>query len=167
MTTSEFNAKLEAKIKAIEKSNKPLELAVRDVMALQSKRIFISGKDADGGVIGTYKGGEIYVSPSANKGLPAFPLNGKPNTEGKTSDKKATVFNIRTQKKSRINVKSGGDARKTGYFTNYLAFKTTIGRNKLIKTVDLFLTGALHRNWANGKEGNNTLHYIPAMIINK
>lgn len=129
MTTQEFISKQNEKIAEIEKTNKPLELAVRSIMSLQSKRIFIDGKDASGNVIGNYKGGEIYVSPNKNKGLPGFPLRGK---SGKTEF-------------------GNGKRHKSGYFKNYLAFKKTIGRNKNISSVDLFLTGALSRNWANSQ----------------
>jgi hypothetical protein len=151
MTTDEFIAKQDAKIKAIIRENKPLEIAVKSAMAIQAKRIFLDGKNAEGVIIGEYSDNEIYVSPNANKGLPNFPLNGKPDSEGKTSDTKKTVYDINTKVKKRINVKSGGGDRKTGYFKNYLAFKKTLGRNKRIQTVDLFLTGSLLRNWANAE----------------
>lgn len=127
MTIAEFIKKQNDKISEIEKTNKPLELAVRSIMSLQSKRIFIDGKNASDNIIGIYKGGEIYVSPNKNKGLPSFPLKGR---AGKTEFE-------------------NGKKHKTGYFKNYLTFKKTIGRNKNTLNVDLFLTGALSRNWAN------------------
>ena len=129
MTTDDFIKKQEAKIKKNKKSNKPLMLAVKSIMAVQAKRIFLDGQNAEGGIIGEYKGGEIYVSPNQNKGLPKFPLKGK---DGKKKFK-------------------NGKAHKTGYFNDYLQFKETIGRNKKLKSVDLFLTGTLLRNWANAK----------------
>lgn len=129
MSTDEFLKKQDEKYRLLVTKNKPLELAVRSVMAEQSKRIFINGLNASNGVIGSYKGGEIYVSPNANKSLPKFPLKGKYGN-AKFKD---------------------GSPHKTGYFTSYLSFKEKIGRNKKIKTVDLFLTGALQRNWSNAK----------------
>lgn len=127
MTTDQFIAKMNKKIEAIEKFDKPLELAVRSVMSLQSKRIFIEGKNSDEGLIGDYVDKEIYVSPDANPTLKKFPLKGK---NGDTNFK-------------------NGKPHKTGYFPNWLGFKKAVGKNKRISTVDLFLTGTLHRNWAN------------------
>lgn len=129
MTTDDFIKKQNAKIKAIIKENKPLAIAVKSMMAIQAKRIFLDGKNADEGIIGEYSDNEIYVSPNANKGLPKFPLKGKDGS---------------------IKFKNGNE-HKTGYFKNYGAFKKAIGRNKRIQTVDLFLTGQLLRNWANAE----------------
>lgn len=129
MTTDEWIKKQDAKVKEIIKTNKPLEIAVRSIMSLQSKRIFLQGLNASEATIGTYEDKEIYVSPNANKGLPAFPLKGKNGS---------TKF-------------ANGKDHKTGYFKDWLSFKKTIGRNKRIQTVDLFLTGALQRNWANAE----------------
>jgi hypothetical protein len=129
MTTDEFIAKQDAKIKAIIRENKPLAIAVKSAMAIQAKRIFLDGKNAEDVIIGEYSDNEIYVSPNSNKGLPKFPLEGKNGS---------TKF-------------ENGNQHKTGYFKNYLAFKKTIGRNKRIQTVDLFLTGSLLRNWANAE----------------
>lgn len=133
MTTEDFIKKQEARIAAIEKANKPLEIAVRSVMSLQSKRIFLEAKNANEGVIGIYKGGETYISPKTNKGLPSFPLKGKAG--------KDTFEN--------------GNKHKSGYFKNYLSYKKTIGRNKNTLNVDLFLTGELSRNWANAEALTN------------
>lgn len=126
MTTDDFINKMNEKIAKIEKENKPLELAVRSVMSLQSKRIFLDGKNSEESIIGEYSSKDIYVNPTKpNKW--SFPTKGK--------DGKDTFNN--------------GNKHKTGYFKNYLGFKTTVGRNRKLKTVDLFLTGSLHRNWAN------------------
>lgn len=129
MTTDQFIAKMNKKIEAIEKFDKPLELAVRSVMSLQSKRIFLEGKNSDEGLIGQYGDKEIYVSPSTYPTLKKFPLKGK---SGKTTFK-------------------NGSPHKTGYFPDYLSFKKAVGKNKKISTVDLFLTGELHRDWANSE----------------
>ena len=59
--------------------------------------------------------------------LPSFPLAGK---TGETKFK-------------------NGKPHVSGYFGNFLEFKEAIGRNEDVKTVDLFLTGELHRHWAN------------------
>lgn len=129
MSVDEFNKKLDAKILAIQTQNKPLELAVRSVMTLQSRRIFVNAKNVDGGNIGEYVKKPVYISPNANKGLPNFPLRGK---SGKTKFE-------------------NGKDHKTGYFENFLEFKKEIGRNKKVQSVDLFLTGELQRNWANAE----------------
>lgn len=86
------------------------------------------------------------------------------------SDAKKTVFEISTRKKKRVNVKAGGEERKTGYFQNYLTFKKAIDRNENTLNVDLFLTGALLRNWANAESRTeaqarkiNSNNYIVAL----
>lgn len=133
MTTEQFIKLQDEKIKLIIKENKPLQIAVKSIMSVQSKRIFIDGKNASEGTIGEYSENEIYVSPDSNKGLPAFPLKGK-NGESEFEN---------------------GKKHKTGYFKNYYSFKRSIGRNKKLKTVDLFLTGQLSRNWANAEALTN------------
>lgn len=129
MSVDEFNKKLDAKILAIQTQNKPLELAVRSVMTLQARRIFVQAKKVDGSNIGEYVKKPVYISPDSNKSLPKFPLKGK---SGETKFK-------------------NGKEHKTGYFENFLDFKKEIGRNKNVQTVDLFLTGDLQRNWANAE----------------
>ena len=139
MTTDQFIKKMEAKLAEITKDNKPLLIAVKTVMALQSKRIFLDGKNSENSDIGKYKGGEIYVSPKFPKGatrsLPKFPLKGKGG-------------------KSKFE---NGNSHKTGYFESYLSFKETIGRNKRVKSVDLILTGDLSRDWANAEVVSNVV----------
>lgn len=129
MTTDEFIKLQNEKIKLIIEKNIPFQLAVRSVMAMQSKRIFLEGKNSKGGIIGQYGTNSLYVSEKyRNKtNLPKFPLRGK---NGKTKFK-------------------NGNYHKSGYFENYLAFKKAVKLNKRIGTVDLFLTGTLHRHWAN------------------
>jgi len=128
MTTDEFIKKLNKQAAGIEKFNKPLNEAVKSIMSLQSKRIFLEGKNSDEAIIGNYGDKEIYVNPTKpNKW--SFPTKGK---EGKDTFK-------------------NGNKHKTGYFKNYIGFKTTVGRNRKLKTVDLFLTGQLHRQWANSE----------------
>lgn len=138
MTVDEWIAKQQAKIDEIVKFNKPLMIAVRGVMAMQSKRIFIDGKNISGSNIGTYKNSPLYVSGTITKktNLPKFPLAGK---YGETNFK-------------------NGNPHKSGYFEDFLHFKKAIGRNRRIGTVDLFLTGELHRHWAN----SNTVGKVEA-----
>lgn len=123
MTTDQFIAKLNRQIESIIKDDKPLQIAVRDIMALQSQRIFRKGLNSSEAAIGQYVKKPIYVplldSPKS------FTPKGKPEVAKKIKN------------------------RKTGYFTSWLAYKETIGKNKNIKTVDLSFRGDLHRNWAN------------------
>lgn len=125
MTTDEFIKKQQEKIDAIIKNDKPLLFAVRSVMALQSNRIFTKGLNKSGAPIGSYVGGELYVTLATSP--KKFTPKGKPGSN--------------VEKKN----------RKTGYFQNYLTYKKTIGKNKTIQTVDLKLSNELNRNWANGK----------------
>lgn len=133
MTTDEFIKKMNEKVSQIQKVNKPLELAVRSVMSLQSRRIFLQAQNSDNSVIGIYKGGEIYINPTKN------PFN--------------RVKKVATKGKTGKSVFDNGQPHKTGYFKNWLNYKKTIGRNANTLNVDLFLTGDLHRNWANAKIG--------------
>lgn len=130
MTTDEFIAKQKIAIDNIIKEDKPLRIAVSSITALISKRVWTQGLNSDGSIIGNYKGGEIYVSGvvAEKTRLPKFPLKGK---TGESTFK-------------------NGKPHKSGYFTNYLSFKKTEGRNKKVQTVDLFLSGDLHKDWANG-----------------
>lgn len=148
MTTDEFIKQQQEKLNAIIKTNKPLLFAVRSVMALQSNRIFFKGLNKIGAVIGTYKGGELYVTLATSP--KAFTTKGKPNDSGK-SPKDTNATNISTRKK--VKIKSSGTERKTGYFPNYLTYKKTIGKNKTVQSVDLKLSNELNRSWANGKVG--------------
>jgi len=133
MKTDEFIKKMNEKIAKIEKVNRPLELAVRAVMSLQSKRIFLKSQNADNSIIGIYKGGEIYINPTK------APFN--------------RLANKGTKGKAGKSVFDNGQPHKAGYFKNWLNYKKAIGRNKLTLNVDLFLTGDLHRNWANAEIG--------------
>lgn len=128
MTTDEFIKKQQSKIDIIIKKNNPLLMAVRSVMALQSNRIFTKGLNKSGSPIGSYMGGELYVS--LERSPKKFNPKGKPGSN--------------VEKKN----------RKTGYFQNYLTYKQTIGKNKNIQTVDLKLSNELNRSWANGKVSN-------------
>lgn len=130
MTTDQWIKQNEKKIELIIKEDKPLKLAVGTIMSLMSKRIFLDAKNADGGIIGTYEGGEVWVSPrgvikGAKATIPNFELKGKPVTGKKIEN------------------------RKTGYFKNWLTFKEKVGRNKITKNIDLFLSGTLHMDFAN------------------
>jgi len=135
MTTEQFIDKLNAKLKAIEDFDKPLELSVRSVMALQSNRIFFNGKNTEGGIIGKYVQKGIYISQDITKklGIAALPEPLK----GKGGESKF----------------KNGKPHKTGYFENFLGFKKAVGKGEKINTVDLFLSGKLHRDWANAEIG--------------
>jgi len=52
MTTEEFLRQQDAKFRAIIEKNIPLQITVRSIMALQSRRIFLEGKNTSGSLIG-------------------------------------------------------------------------------------------------------------------
>jgi len=133
-------------IESIIKLDKPLEISVRSMMAIQSKRIFLNGKNSDGGNIGDYSTNPVYISLEDSP--KSFTPKGKP---GGKKDKNALVSDIRTRTTKKVKVKANGSERKTGYFESYLSYKVAIGRNAKVKTVDLFLSGELHRDWANSE----------------
>lgn len=148
MTTDQFIIKVDKQLQDVLKFDKPLALAVKSVMALQSERIFLNAKNTDGGIIGEYKKKGIYVPllDSPKK----FTPKGKPNADGKApKDTNLTVIRFGTKSKKKI--KASGLERKTGYFESWLNYKTAIGMNQRNKTVDLMWRGELHRNWANSK----------------
>lgn len=135
MTTDGFNKKLDSKLAALIKEDKPLLLGVKSIMSIQAKRIWLDGKNKNGGNIGEYTNRkDIYLNPKslvkgATRSLPGFPLKGK---TGETTFK-------------------NGKKHKTGYFETWPVFKKEIGRNKRVKSVDLFLTGTLLSDWANAE----------------
>lgn len=135
MTTDEFNKKLEEKIKLIEKENIPLQIAVRNIMTVQSNRVFINAKNAAGSEIGTYKDRELYINPDGK----TYP-KGKVKTVPKKGKTGETKF-------------KNGNPHKTGYFANWLSYKKAIGQNKNVSTVNLAWSGDLQRNWANADIG--------------
>lgn len=134
-TLAQYTKELEAKIAALEKNDKPLEIATRSVMALQARRIFIQGKASDNSSIGKYSTKDIYISPSNSP--KKFPLKGK---DGKTKFK-------------------NGNLHKTGYFKGYEGFRKAIGRPT--SPVNLTLSGELLKNFSNA---NSTGEARPVKI---
>jgi len=141
MTTDQFIAKQNAKMQALIKDNRPLLLAVQTTMAARSKRIFLDGQNSKGGIIGKYKqypeGEGIYISGNARP-APKKPLTGK---NGIAESKK--VYSTKTKKALKTQ-----SAHRSKYFANFVAYKKDVGRQQGVQTVDLFLTGDLHKNWA-------------------
>lgn len=133
MTTDQYIAKMNKQIEEIIRFDRPLLMAVRSVMALQSIRIFLNGVNKNGSKIGNYITRDYYINPKTFKNKTgksgSFPLKGK---SGETKFK-------------------NGEPHKTGYFPSFLAFKKTINLSTRFSTVDLFLSGELHRHWANGE----------------
>ena len=98
-------------------------VAVNDVHALQTQRIFVAGQNSTNGAIGSYNTTDpLYVNPKYSP--KKFP------TKGKTGSSKF----------------KNGKAHKTGYFTSYSSFRQAIGRQTSV--VDLRLSGALFRDYA-------------------
>ncbi len=143
LTSEQWIAKNNKRIQALVKFDKPLLLAVSSVMALQSKRIFLNGENKEGQPIGTYVKKAVRVSRKEYEkmNLPGIVYAGK---NGDTTH---------TNSKSGKGGWNEGEQYKTGYFPDFLEFKKSIGRNERIGTVDLFLTGELHRHWANNNKG--------------
>lgn len=141
MTPEEFDKKMKAKIESLKREDKPLAMAVKSIMAVQAGRIFLDGKNTDGNNIGEYVNKPVYINPNKMGSIRKFKTKGK-NGDAKFKD---------------------GTPHKTGYFENFLEFKKTVGRNKRIQTIDLFLTGDLQRDWANAE----TLRDAKANKINE
>jgi hypothetical protein len=120
MNSAQWIAKQRAKF---EKIGVCFGVAVADVHALQTQRIFVGGKNSQDANIGSYNtSNPLYVNPKyAPKKFPTRGKNG------------ATKF-------------KNGRAHKTGYFTSYSSFRQNQGRQTA--TVDLRLSGALFRDYA-------------------
>lgn len=157
ITSDEWIAKNNKRIQALIQFDKPLLLAVSSVMALQSKRIFIDGSNKEGQDIGTYVEKPVRVSREVyqNENLPGIVYAG---INGNTTH---------TNSKSGKGGWSKGEQYKTGYFPDFLNFKKSIGRNKNLGTVDLFLTGELHRHWANNNSGIGGLAEAKKISVHK
>lgn len=65
MTGAEFNKKLQAKLATLRSTNKPMEIAIRSVMALSIRRIFVNGQDINGRTF-RYSSRPIYVNPKSS-----------------------------------------------------------------------------------------------------
>ena len=105
-------------------SGKPVEIAVRSVMADMAVRIFEDGLDSSGSKIGTYNSkDELYVKPSV------LPRNVAPR--GKPGKER--------------NVQS----RKTTYFKSYKDLRSEVGRESGF--INLRLTNDLQSDWANAR----------------
>lgn len=150
MTTNEWIAKNNRKLQELLRNDKPLFLAVASVMAEQSNRIFLKGLNTAGGLIGEYVKKPVRIS---REWVESLQLPGTSVVyQGKNGDTKHT--NSRKNNKDGKGGWNEGDEYKTGYFPGgFLEFKESIGRNKDIKSVDLYLTGTLHGHWANNPGG--------------
>lgn len=132
-------------------SYQPFGLAVQDVHAVRSQRIFTDGKGADGGNIGQYNSTTpIYVDPAK------YPVK----AGGKGEFAIASAFNPFDKKKQKTKSlrqkKSKGN--KLRYFNSYKEFRAAIGRN--VAFVDLNLIGDLKSNFENRSRGKPTAEKI-------
>lgn len=139
MTTDQYIAKLQGKIKELQTNNKPFAIAVNSTMALQSHRIFIDGKKSDGSNIGQYDTKHpLYVNPTKaprGTGDKVKKIEGLNPPKGKHGD---TVF-------------KNGKKHKSTYLNNYKEFRNRMG--KRIDRVDLTLTSDLQFDFRNAKKG--------------
>ncbi len=128
-------------------SYRPFGLAVQDVHALRSERIFTDGKNSSGSNIGQYNDSNpLYVDPSK------VPGSLKPGGKGEFAI--ASTFNPFDKKKQKV--KSVRQEKKRGnklrYFGSYKEFRQAIGRQTSV--VDLNLWGDLKSNFENRSRGN-------------
>lgn len=93
MSPAQFAAKTAAKVEALRNANKPMENAVRTIMALRIRRIYSDGKNASGSDIGKY-----------NNTKPVWIANDEHVVGG-------------------FNGGKTGRAVKTSYYKSYYAFK--------------------------------------------
>jgi len=109
------------------KSGKPMETAVRSVMAQMVVRIFEDGIKSDGSPIGQYNDSdELYVDPDT---LPkTIAPRGKPGKERNVAN------------------------RKTTYFKSYKALRSEVGRES--GKVNIRLTNDLQSDWSNASVGD-------------
>lgn len=130
MTGSEYIAGIQKRVNQ-QAMNKAVMSSSIAIVADMAQRIFVSGKNSKGALIGKYDtGNEIYVPPLATP--KKIPLKGK---DGKTKFK-------------------NGNSHKTSYFESYSEFKKKVsGKND---KVNLRLFGILQSNFATSlrQEGN-------------
>lgn len=140
MTTLEYIESLKKKLKAIEE-NKPLLIAVRDVVAEQVQRIFIRGENASGSPIGAYNSTDpLYVNP---KNSPqSFSPAGKPGAERNVTN------------------------RQTRWFASYKDFRGKVGRET--GRVNLSLNNDLQSDFSSQivKGKNTSAPHNPVKISN-
>lgn len=133
MTTSEYIQKQRMHLSEL-RSGIAVQIAAQDTHVKMSQRIFIDGKNASGGDIGTYdKTKELYVNPSiAPK---SFATKGK---DGKD------IF----QNKKK---------HKTAYFKSYSEYRAKVGRSS--DKVNLILFGDLQSDFSKSVENTGENKY--------
>lgn len=142
LTVEQYIAAQKKKINDLQRFYKPFERSVRNVMALQSKRIFTDGINSHGSLIGhgAYNDNKpLYVNPNTSPGKKFKPA-GKP-------------FEF---KNSKGKIKSVRDTRagiKTRWFSSYKEYRQTIGRR--VDVVNLFLSGDLFKDFSNAATPQN------------
>ena len=138
MTVEEYIAKQKKKLTDLKIFYKPFEASVRNVVALQAKRIFTDGQKSDGSPIGQYNTTTpFYVNPNLSAGATTkAPIKGeqalKPTT-GKHGD----------------HLFKNGKEHKTTWVANYKSYRNRIG--KRIDKVNLTLSGDLMRDFSNAQ----------------
>lgn len=144
MTTDQWIAEQQKKIRELAEFCKPLEIAARDTMAMQAGRIFVEGKDTADSSIGKYSTKPFYLNPKKS------PKKFAP--KGKTGN---NIF------------KTSGKLHQTRYFADgYKGFRNLIGRQT--KFVDLSLVGDLQSDFANSPLITNRLpkNIVPIKVSN-
>ncbi len=126
MTYQEKILKLRKQLDSL-KSSEALHIAAQDTHVKMTERIFIQGRNSDGGSIGEYDTkNDLYINP--NKSPKGFETKGKPNEKGIAKSK----F-------------QDGAPHKTGYFKSYKEYRETIGRE--VSGVNLVLSGDLQNDF--------------------
>src|SRR5262245_38088874 len=118
-TISQYIQKLQKFSEDLLVNNKPLEIAVIDIVPKISERIFNNGEKTDGSKIGQYDTKRpMYVNPDftpssrSTRGGSKFPTEGLKPTKGKHGD----------------HLFKNGKIHKTTYVQNYKDFRNRIGR---------------------------------------
>lgn len=154
MTTDQYIAKLQGKIKELQANNKPFAIAVNSTMALQSNRIFIEGKNSSDNLLGQYNTtSPLYINPN------------KSPRAGSSKPKGIEGLNPPTGKTGKTEFKDG-KKHKTTYVNNYKEYRNRIGRR--IDKVDITLTSDLQFDFRNATRGVkptkvNTNEYITVL----
>lgn len=138
MTIDQYIDKQKRKLNDIKRFYKPFEASVRNVVALQSVRIFTDGIKTDGSPIGHYDTTHpFYVNPNTSAG--AVSKSKKLNRQGLKP----------TTGKTGEHVFQNGKVHKTTYVNNYKDYRNRIG--KRTDRVNLVLSGDLQLDFNNSQ----------------
>lgn len=153
-SVEQYLLETERKISQIIELNIPFERAVRNIVAMQARRIFIDGIKSDGSPIGQYSTDPIYVNPNtgasprktSQKTRSGFVLEGLEPTVGKFGEH---IFTARTAHRGVPGTKAGDPHRTTYLPGGYKELRNRTGRR--IDRVNITFSNDLLSDFCNAQ----------------